>query len=656
MDYIIELDDGTMARQGGAEQFNTKTSAVELAQMPIPDDVYSPRSTGEKISNPQQSPAAARSGMPAPTSGKPRGALSRYPWLAKHLTKSTKLLAGAFALGLINVAFGALLMFSSGALIGLCSQPETTLLAIMTPMAFVQLFGLGKPASRYVERLVSHDWVFRITSSLRKALYESAVQRDETLRSRTTGTTGDYLGLLAEDIGHLQNLFLRVALPWAIAVACSLLAAIAFAIRSAMFGALAGTALLAVSIGLPALALVINKVRATQEKKLVSDGYTLLLDNVIGARDWTLAGRGTDFCERCCASYEELSDTRIRLHRSRRSFELAIIALFGILIYTVAWWAMQSFPPVGATSMNANLIIACVLGFAPLADAYVELPESAIEFHAHADSLERLDRALAPRQSENEPPSSTDNKAKTVALKQTSACTATEDRPAIELDSVTFAFEDEEATLENVNVAIPRGQRVALLGRSGVGKSTLLSLVRGARVPSSGEISVLGNAPHLLAVPHETVGVIEQNPHLFDDTVRNNITLERPGIDDARVLDALETVGLSQLIRQRGGLDCMLGEAGMRLSGGQRQRIALARVLIDDAPIVLLDEPTTGLDPSTEHEVVTTMLDALTGKTIIMATHHLQEIGQFDRVLFLKDGRLAFDGKPDQLSKPESWR
>ncbi|MBQ3302278.1 MAG: ATP-binding cassette domain-containing protein, partial [Eggerthellaceae bacterium] len=92
------------------------------------------------------------------------------------------------------------------------------------------------------------------------------------------------------------------------------------------------------------------------------------------------------------------------------------------------------------------------------------------------------------------------------------------------------------------------------------------------------------------------------------------------------------------------------------LSGGQRQRIALARVLIDDAPIVLLDEPTTGLDPSTEHEVVTTMLDALTGKTIIMATHHLQEIGQFDRVLFLKDGRLAFDGKPDQLSKPESWR
>ena len=548
---------------------------------------------------------------------------TRHPWLASYLAHNRKLLLSALALGVLNIACSTLLMFASGALIGKCAQPETTLLAIMMPMAFVQLFGLGKPASRYFERLISHDWVFRIASDLRRALYAAAEKStdlgasphdrsdsnaDESLRPRTAG---NYLGLLAEDIGHLQNLFLRVGLPWAIALIATLLVAIAFGIYTPWFGCVMFCALATASILVPLCALLASKADALRQKQLVSSYYDTLLDTIVGSRDWVLAGRSAECREACIAKAHELGNVQHTLHARKRLLELIVKLLFGCLALAVTWWAATHF-----SSTNANLVIAFAIGFMPLIDAFIGLPDASTQYHAHADALERLDAALGYHGESDSP---------------ASASTPTVESPRIRLENVSFSYADGKQVLDDITIDIPAGQSVALLGRSGVGKSTLLALMRAG-------------------LPANSVGTIEQNAHIFDASLRENITLGREGFSDDQVVEALTYVGLGEFVADReNGLDALVGEAGMRLSGGQRQRVALARVLLSDTPVVLLDEPTQSLDPHTEHNLVESLFATLEGKTVVMATHHLQEIDRFDRIVFLEGGRIALDGSPATL-------
>ena len=147
-------------------------------------------------------------------------------------------------------------------------------------------------------------------------------------------------------------------------------------------------------------------------------------------------------------------------------------------------------------------------------------------------------------------------------------------------------------------------------------------------------------------------GVCQQATYLFNDTLRNNLLIAKPQATDEELERALERVGLKRLLaRLPKGLDTLLDEAGLRFSGGERHRVALARILLQDAPIVILDEPTVSLDPRTEHEVLDTMFEVLEGKTVILITHHLQGVSDMDRVLFLENGRIALDGAPEELER-----
>ena len=147
-------------------------------------------------------------------------------------------------------------------------------------------------------------------------------------------------------------------------------------------------------------------------------------------------------------------------------------------------------------------------------------------------------------------------------------------------------------------------------------------------------------------------GVCQQATYLFNDTLRNNLFIAKPQATDEELERALERVGLKRLLaRLPKGLDTLLDEAGLRFSGGERHRVALARILLQDAPIVILDEPTVSLDPRTEREVLDTMFEVLEGRTVILITHHLQGVSDMDRVLFLENGRIALDGAPEELER-----
>ena len=209
--------------------------------------------------------------------------------------------------------------------------------------------------------------------------------------------------------------------------------------------------------------------------------------------------------------------------------------------------------------------------------------------------------------------------------------------------------------MHGLNLTIKNGEKLAILGRSGAGKSTLASLLRGDRTPDSGSITLNGISTDQFGDQIANYfSIINQNPYLFNTTIGNNLRLGNEDATDDQLWDVLRRVGLDQMVEKLPqGLETEVDEAGLRFSGGERHRLALARILLKDTPIVLLDEPTVGLDPITEQAVIDTFMTQLKGKTLIWITHHLQGIDQMDQVIFLEDGKIYMQGSPKELWQTE---
>ncbi|MDU5407770.1 MAG: amino acid ABC transporter ATP-binding/permease protein, partial [Streptococcus agalactiae] len=207
--------------------------------------------------------------------------------------------------------------------------------------------------------------------------------------------------------------------------------------------------------------------------------------------------------------------------------------------------------------------------------------------------------------------------------------------------------------LHHLDLDIKEGEKIAILGRSGSGKSTLASLLRGDLKASQGEITLGGADVSIVGdCISNYIGVIQQAPYLFNTTLLNNIRIGNQDASEEDVWKVLERVGLKEMVTDLSdGLYTMVDEAGLRFSGGERHRIALARILLKDVPIVILDEPTVGLDPITEQALLRVFMKELEGKTLVWITHHLKGIEHADRILFIENGQLELEGSPQELSQ-----
>ena len=558
------------------------------------------------------------------------GALRRDAWVKPFFFRYRKALALALLLGVLTFGFASALMVTSGYLVSASAVAET-ILFLHLPLIFVRIFGVGKPILQYLERLTSHDWVLRMTSGLRLKLY-GALERDAVF-FRATHRTGDVLGLLAEDIGHIQNLYLRTVFPMVVAwlLYVVLIACLGW---FSLWLALAMLLVLGVAVFLvPFVSVLANAARQARHKQMKNELYAELADNVLGVSDWVFAGRGDEYLTRHKERERRMRAVQERMERFGRRRDLVLQALFGLCAVLLLVWAGGRFGPEGGDA--ANWIAAFVLGFFPLIDAFAPLSSAAVEAGAYRDSIARLNDLPEPRED---------------------AAPAREPRAPFDVRVEHAAYRypgAERDVLSDVSLTVPQGQRVAVLGRSGAGKSTLASLVRGDVRPSAGSVT-LGGAPtaELGDEAARWIGVIQQRTYLFNMTLADNLRLGREDATDEEMWDALDKVGLRPLVeRLDRGLDTMVDEAGLRFSGGERHRIALARVLLQDVPVVVLDEPTVGLDPLTERALLDTLFEALAGKTVIMITHHLAGVGALDRVVFVEDGRIALDGSPDELAR-----
>lgn len=552
-------------------------------------------------------------------------------WVKPFLKQYKKTLYLALFLGFCTFFCGGALMFNSGYLISKSASHPSNILLVYIPIVLTRAFGIGRPVFRYVERLTSHNWVLKMTSNLRVKLYR--ILEQDAIFFKRDYSLGDVMGLLAEDINHLQNLYLRTIFPTVIAWLLYIFIVIALGFYSLWFALVMLFYFGIILIVFPLWSVLVNGARQKQEKVLKNELYTNLTDNVLGISDWIFSQRGQEYVELHEQAQADLYAVQAKLRKFNNLRSLLFELTYGGMALVTLLWASGQF--VGDHGGAANWIAAFVLAIFPLVDAFAGLPAASQETNVYADSLERLNKLPDQR----------------VAKEVSELPQAPYD---LIVKDLSFQYgKNQKEVLTDLNLTIKRGQKLAILGRSGSGKSTLANLLRGDLKPTKGQITLGGvDVSVLNEQMADYIGVIQQAPYLFNTTLINNVRLGNEDASPEDVWAVLERVGLKKMVASLPkGLETMVDEAGLRFSGGERHRLALARILLQDTPIVLLDEPTVGLDPVTEQALITTFMEQLQGKTLIWITHHLKGIEQVDKVIFIEDGQLEMEGSPEELAK-----
>lgn len=369
--------------------------------------------------------------------------------------------------------------------------------------------------------------------------------------------------------------------------------------------------------------------------------YQQFTDTIFGISDWIFSGKYATFIQR----YETQEQKLLELETKKYAFvnwrDVTNQVVLGAIVILAIYWANEQtlrgeFPP--------TMIAACGLVALSLVESFLPIAGAVSETSTYQDSLKRLEAIQAES---SLPWIETDGWKDSLDLSQAQV--------TIEINHLSFGYTSETPLLDDFSLKIGQGEKIAIIGRSGSGKSTLLKLIQGALVPTRGEVRINGiNAHELASTIPKLMAVLNQKPYLFNTSVMNNIRLGNPEATDEEVYEVAKMVQLHQMIMQLPkGYETNMHETGQRFSGGERQRIALARILLQKTPIVIMDEPTVGLDPITEANLLATIFDTLKGKTIIWVTHHLMGVEKMDRILFLEKGKITMDGSHQQLLKSE---
>ncbi|MEZ7002030.1 thiol reductant ABC exporter subunit CydD [Streptomyces sp. AD55] len=542
-------------------------------------------------------------------------------------------LALALLLGSLALGSAVGLMATSGWLISRASE-QPPVLYLMVAVTATRAFGIGRSVFRYSERLVSHDAVLRMLADTRVAVY----RRLERLapaglrRSRR----GDLLSRLVTDVDALQDYWLRWLLPAGTAVAVSAVSVGFTAWLLPEAGAVLAAGLLAAGAGVPLITGAVARRAETRLAPARGVLSTRVTDLLTGTAELTVAGA---LPARTAAARR--ADTVLTRIASRAATATALGDGLTALIsgLTVAGAALAGAQAV-ADGRLAGVAMAVVV-LTPLAafEAVLGMPLAAQYRQRVRRSAERVCDVLDAPEPVREPerPRQVPGSPFPVVLKALTARHPGQGRDA----------------LAGLDLVLERGRRIAVVGPSGSGKTTLAQVLLRFLDPGTGSYTLGGADAEALAGDdvRRLVGLCAQDAHLFDSSVRENLLLARKDATEAELRDALARARLLEWTDSLpDGLDTLVGEHGARLSGGQRQRLALARALLADFPVLVLDEPAEHLDLPTADALTADLLAATEGRTTLLITHRLAGLGAVDEVLVLDEGRVVQHGPFAELA------
>ncbi|EFU43629.1 ABC transporter, CydDC cysteine exporter (CydDC-E) family, permease/ATP-binding protein CydC [Paenibacillus vortex V453] len=582
--------------------------------------------------------------------------MKQESWFRPYVTANFWRFLLIVVLGVLTILFAGMLMFTSGYLISKSALRPENILMVYVPTVGVRTFGIGRAVVHYVERLVGHDTILRILSQMRLRLYR--ILEPQALRLSSRYRTGDLLGALSDDIEYLQDVYIRTVFPSIVALV--LYAGIILAVGQfdPAFALLLALYVAVLILVLPLISLLLTKRKNREMKQARNNLYQKLTDAVLGIHEWYVSGRQTEFLAGYEADEAEVDRTDRSLKRWSRLRGWIGQCIVAVTVVSMVYWSGRQYAD---GSMDVTLIAAFVLVVFPLMDAFLPVSEAVERIPQYGQSVARLKGIESADESdEKQAPLQLLNNEETEAVIRGGV--------HVKADGIMFSYDRAAAgsfalepvgageaghTLTEVSLDIPPRAKVAVIGRSGAGKSTLLQLIQGVLAPSSGSLTLGGvEAARFGDEISSVIAVLNQSPHLFDTTLANNIRLGRPEATEEEIRDAAAMARLEPLVASLpGGLDTRMQEAGQRFSGGERQRVALARILLQDTPIVILDEPTVGLDPITERELLSTIFSSLQNRTLIWVTHHLVGVEQMDEIIFMEHGRIAMRGTHDELMR-----
>ncbi|HEY9153245.1 MAG TPA: thiol reductant ABC exporter subunit CydD [Anaerolineales bacterium] len=554
-------------------------------------------------------------------------------------------LKGSWGWVALSVLLGSLTIASSVALMGtsawLISEAalHPSIAVISVAVVGVRFFGIARAVLRYLERLVSHNVTFRLLSRLRVWFYEKleplAPARLMEYRA------GDLLARIISDVGTLENFYVRVVAPPLTAILVMLGVSIFLASSDLRLAALLIGFFLLLGLILPMLAQTMSQRPGSDIITQRADLNIQVVDGIQGIADILAFGQAQDRLSKITSTGKSYGNSQQELARIN-----GVYSGLSTFISNFALWVVLflCIPLVTDGRLDGVMLASLALITLSSFEAVTPLPLAAQMWISSREAARRLFEVV-----DTEPAVKEETRYSSIPDSRTSNIELSQ----IELANLSFTYPNQSIpALQCITFDVRSGTSIAIVGPSGAGKSTIANLLLRFWDYESGEIRLGGESLKAYAPDEvrERIAYVSQNTYFFNTTVYENLRMARRRVTKEEVQSAARAAQIHDFIMSLPkGYDTMIGEQGLRLSGGERQRLAIARAIIKDSPILILDEPTANLDTLTERQVLETLFTLMRRKTSLLITHRLMGLEIADEILVLDHGQIAERGTHQAL-------